>query len=204
VLTLQLLAAILCGGLGGAVFTWFTNRRFRLPPVLRLRLLREQGEKEKNQLPDSSFEEVRYYHVRVSNERRGSTATDVAVFLTRVEEAGSDGLFQVKWIGNIPVRWRNQQASPLTRTIGHDADCDLCCVGKTRWLSLMPLFTPFSLNARRTTACRLLVSLEARSTQIDAAVFLIEIDWDGEWADDDTVMEMHLRFKDRSPELTYK
>jgi hypothetical protein len=198
--TVQLLAAIVCGGLGGAVFTWLTNRRFRLPPVLRLELFREEGEKEKNLQPDNALEDVRYYHVRVSNERRWSPATDVQVFLTRIEEPGPGGLFQVKWVGNIPMRWRNQQAAQLTCTIGHDTDCDLCCVGKSGWLSLMPLFTPFSLEAlaRRTTPCHLLVFLEARSTQTDASAFIIQIEWDGHWADDDAGIKEHLKFRDQS------
>ena len=128
---LQLLAALLCGGLGGAVFTWYTNRPFRRPPVLQLRLLREEGEKGKIKHPDGSFEDARYYHVRVSNtRRRWSPATDAQVVLIRMEEPGPDGAFQVTWVGDVPMRWRNQESSPLTRTIGHEADCDLCCVGE--------------------------------------------------------------------------
>jgi hypothetical protein len=65
-----LLIACLCGGLGGAVFNWYVNRRFRLPPVLRLRLLRDEGEKGKikyssqtqNEI-EERFEDARYYHL---------------------------------------------------------------------------------------------------------------------------------------------
>jgi hypothetical protein len=83
----QLLIACLCSGLGGAVFNWYVNRRFRLPPVLRLRLLRDEGEKGKikyssqtqNEI-EERFEDARYYHLRVSNARRWSPANDVQAF----------------------------------------------------------------------------------------------------------------------------
>jgi hypothetical protein len=82
----QLLIACLCAGLGGAVFNWYVNRRFRLPPVLRLRLLRDEGEKGKikyssptqNEI-EECFEDARYYHAS-QNARRWSPANDVQVF----------------------------------------------------------------------------------------------------------------------------
>jgi hypothetical protein len=93
------------------------------------------------------------------------------------------------------MRWRHQEVSPLTRTIGHDADCDLCCVGKERWLSLLPLIAPLNLDARREQRCRIVVSLQARSNQVDSPIFRIEIAWDGDWDDGDTEMRRHLRIR---------
>jgi hypothetical protein len=190
--SLTLLVAILCGGLGGAVFTWFANRRFRLPPVLQMRLVRREGERGRIRHADGSFENARYYHLRVSNSRRWSPANDVQVFLTRVEEPGPDGMFQVSWVGDVPMRWRNQESSPLTRTIGHEADCDLCCVREGRSLDLQPLITPFSLNAQKNEGCRIALLLQARSTQADSDIHRIEISWDGNWEDGDTEIQRHL------------
>jgi len=196
----QFLTACLCGGLGGAVFTWIVNRRFRQPPVLGLRLLREEGEKGKiryashNGIEERS-EEARYYHIRVSNERRWSPANDVQVFLIRLEEPGPDEALQVMWVGEVPMQWRHQEVSPLTRTIGHDADCDLCSVGKGKWLSLMPLIIPLNLNARRQERCRMVASFLARSTQVDSPILRIEIAWDGDWEDGDIEMQRHLKIR---------
>lgn len=166
---------MLCGGLGGAIFTWITNRKFRLPPALQLRLVRNEGERGRIKRDQGSFENARYYHLRVSNSRRSSPATDVQVILTRLEEPGPDGTYQVAWVGEVPMRWRNQESSPLTRTIGPEADCDLCCVGERRWLSLMPLITPFTMNALKNEQWRVALLLQVRATQADSATFRVEI-----------------------------
>ena len=77
-------------------------------------------------------EDARYYHVRVSNEARWPSATQVQVYLVRVEEPGPDGELQVTWSGEIPIQWTNQQIYPLARTIGPPADIDLCSVVKDK------------------------------------------------------------------------
>jgi hypothetical protein len=169
-------------------------------------LLRDEGEKGKIKYSSQTqngieerFEDARYYHLRVSNARRWSPANDVQVFLVRMEEPGPDGALQVTWVGDVPMRWRNQEVSPLTRTIGHDADCDLCCVGKGKWLSLLPLIVPLSLNARRQERCRIVASLEARSNQTDSPIFRIEMSWDGDWEDGDTEMQRQLKISPLTP-----
>ena len=184
------------------MFTWFVNRRFRQPPVLRLRLFREEGEKgrikytsQKQNGIEEWFEDARYYHLRVSNDRRWSPANGVQVFLVRIEEPGPDSALQVMWVGEVPMQWRHHEVSPLTRTIGPNADCDLCCVGKGKWLSLEPLIIPFNLNARRQERCRMVASLQARSTEVDSPILTIEISWDGDWEDGDIEMQRHLKIR---------
>jgi len=56
-----------------------------------------------------------------------------------------------------------QESAPLTRTIGHEADGDLCCIGKCGWLSLLPLIVPFSLNAHRRQSCRMIAFSGSKS-----------------------------------------
>jgi hypothetical protein len=197
ILALQLLAAVTCGGLGGAIFTWWINRRFRLPPVLTPNLVLDEGERGMIQQQGGGFEDARYYHLRISNSRRWSPATDVQVFLVRVVERGEDGSSQVTWVGDIPMRWRNQESSTLTRTIGPAADCDLCCVGRSGWIQLLPLIIPYSLPVRRTEPCRLVMSMQVRSTQADSPIFSIEISWDGKWDDGDTEIKQHLKIRMR-------
>ena len=129
---ITLVVGILSGGLGGAVFTWIANRRLRLSPAFQLRLLRSEGGRCTIRYDDESVERARYYRTRVSNSRRFSPATDTQIFLTRGEEPAADGNFQVVWVTDVPLRWRNQESSPLIRTIGQDADCDLCLVSERR------------------------------------------------------------------------
>jgi hypothetical protein len=184
-----------CGGLGGAVFNWFVNRRFRLPPVLQLKLLRPEGERTPIRSEDGTLEDARFFHLGLSNERRWSPATEVQVFLTRVGEPGPDERFQVSWVGEVPMRWRNQESSPLTRTVGHEADCDLCYLRRGGALHLLPLIVPNSLQAQRQSKCRLALFLQARSTQADSAVFRAEIAWDGEWEDGDAETQRHITIR---------
>ena len=106
--------------------------------------------------------------------------------MTRVDEPGPDGRFRTVWVNDVPMRWRDQEFSPLTRTLGPGADCDLCCLRKGKVLKLLPLIVPFSLQAQRQTKCRLALFLQARSTQADSPVFRVEIAWDGDWEDGDT------------------
>ena len=117
------------------------------PPVLRVELLSAEGLPEKIHHPEEKkggltavaerFENARYYHLRVSNERRKlSPAKDVRVMLLRVEEPGPGGALQITWTGEMQMRWRNQQLYPLAREIGSEADCDLCTVGQDGWLAL--------------------------------------------------------------------
>jgi hypothetical protein len=145
--------------------------------------------------PDGTTRETvgRWYHLRVTNERRGwSPATQVQVFLLRVEEPDAAGEYKITWVGEIPMRWRHQEASPLTRTIGYPADCDLCSVVKEKWIELHPLVVPLALNAKRREACNLVVTLQARGLETDSNLVRVKIAWDGQWADDAEEMARHM------------
>jgi hypothetical protein len=183
-----------------------TIRALLLPPRLRLKLLRQGGERttltHRNLGVVETIDEVRYYHLHIWNERRWSQAKEVQVYLTRLEEPGPDGDLQIVWFGNVPMRWRDQEFVPILRTIGAVADCDLCRVGRRTGLSLMPLIMPNSLEpfAHRNQRCRLVASLQARSNQADSDVVRIEISWDGLWEEGDTEMQRHLVIKELQPE----
>ena len=76
-------------------------------------------------------------------------------------------------------------------------------VRKQGSLSLVPLFMPNNLRpyADWKGACRLILSLEARSNQIDSELVRIELCWDGIWADGEGEMKEHLQirpFRDRA------
>ena len=79
-----------------------------VPPKLILKLKNTEGSMTPVTLtePDGSTSETRgrWYHVRVSNERRWSPCTQVQVFLLRVEEPDAAGVFKMKWAGEIPIR----------------------------------------------------------------------------------------------------
>ena len=120
-------------------------------PQFNLQLVRSEGERTviRNVDTGALYDDVRYYHARVSNRRRWLTAEEVQVYLTRVEEPGPDDVLQPTWTGNIPMRWRDQEYVPLTRNIGADADIDLFRIERHHGLFLMPLLTPHNLNFHR-------------------------------------------------------
>lgn len=172
------------------------------PPKLSLTLANLDGEKTRvrlawteNNEPKERWEDARYYHIRVTNARRWSPARQVQVVLLHVEEPGADGQFVVSWSGDIPVGWRHQQLFPPFRTIGPEADVDLCSIVKGKWLQLHPLIVPFNLDVVRRQPVTLILSLQARSNECDSAVLRVQVSWDGQWHDGAQEMRRHLVFK---------
>lgn len=172
------------------------------PPRLTLQLLAAEGEKAKVRLawleqgvPKERWEDARYYHLQVSNKRRWSPASNVQVFLMRVEEPGPDGDLQLRWTGDIPMRWRHQEVFPPTRPIGPSADSDLCSVVKGKWLELLPLVAPFNLEIKRREKCLVVLSLQARGNEADSPILRVQISWDGGWEDGAQEMKRHLVVK---------
>jgi hypothetical protein len=167
------------------------------PPTLRIGLLRRLGEKtiavgQQNGVTIRT--DVRFFHLFVWNERRRwSPAHGVQVFLTSIEEVGPNGEFQVAWVGNVPMRWRDQEVVPITATIGSPKHADFFMVAKqNRMLSLMPLIAPNNLRVNWEGKCRFVARFQVRSNEADSQDFRIEVAWDGVWDDGDTEMGNHL------------
>ena len=185
--------AVACGTLLTVLVAVFGDKfraRF-FPPILKLQLVRPKGELTTETGPGGS-DRVRFYHLCVSNGRRWSPAREVQVFLTRIEEPGPNDQLQVRWFGNVPMRWRDQEVVPIMRTIGADADIDFCRVGQKTGLALMPLITPNNLEAKRPGKCRLVASLQARSNEADSEVIRAEVAWDGSWEEGESEMQHHF------------
>jgi hypothetical protein len=186
--------AVALGTLGAVLAALFGDifRSKFLPPLLRLRLLSSEGEKGPIKTTES-WDVARWYHVHVWNERRWSPAKEVQIFLIRLEEQDPSGAFQTVWSGEVPMNWRHQEVSPLTRTIGAEADCDLCRVEqKAKALTLLPLISPYNLNARRNGKCSMIAWVQAKSNRADSPLLRIKISWDGDWDDGEKEMKRHL------------
>lgn len=184
-----------------ALFKEQLQARF-LPPRLRLKLLRKEGEK--TQLKTESgqvVDDVRYYHLQVWNKRRRSPADQVKVYLVRIDEPGPSGKLQQVWVGNVPIRWRDQEFLPPFQTVGAAKDCDFFMVRKKeKALTLMPQFAPNNLKVVREGKCRFAAWLQIRSNEVDSAVMSIEVSWDGLWEDGDAEMLKHLEVGEPKPE----
>ena len=175
---------------------WMRARIFK--PRLILGLVSAVGESTTVQLTPPSgeprTEKARFYHVRVSNSVPWPKASQVQIYLIRIEEPGPDGQLQVKWASEVPIKWKFQEINPLVRTVGPAADCDLCSVIKGKWVELHPLIVPYNLApfVIKRTATDMVVSLEVRSTEVTSGIARFRISWDGQWEDGDTEMTHHL------------
>jgi len=166
------------------------------PPVLKLTIRAKEGEKTTlTDLNGRHLDDARYYYILVSNARRWTPAEQTQVFLTRIEEPEPNGDLHVKWTGEIPIRWRNQEFVPLLRTIGPDSDCDFCRVEKKGVLSLLPLVAANNLPTTWTKACIFVATLQARSNVADSEMFRVLVSWDGGWDDGIEEMKQHFVIK---------
>ena len=198
--------SIAIGTIGAVLVALFRDnlRLLFAPPKLSLKILDAGGYKTKVQLNNPDSEDhipsveapARYYHLLVKNNRRWSTAHQVQVFITRIESPGPDGLLQVDWAGELPLRWRYQESYPITRTLGANAECDLCNIIKGQGLQLMPLIRPNEFPKIWQEKANLVLSLQARSVETDSAVLRVNIDWNGDWEDGQLEMKKHMIIKE--------
>lgn len=168
-----------------ALFAQHFRPKF-FPPILRLRIYDTRGEQAKAHLSHpvspSRMESVVYYHVRVENERRWSTAHNVRVFLLKLERLGVDGKPYIEWSSDgIPLKWQFQEVHPQARAIGHAANVDLVSVVKDKFLELHPLIKPHALDTRYEGGCDIYLTLQARSDEADSPELRVRIAWDGGW-----------------------
>lgn len=192
--------AIALGTIGAVLAALFGQRvhAWLFKPDLVLSLPNPRGEWQRVEIRspngDQRPEDARYYHLRVTNAATWSKATDVQLFLVRLEEPGPDGQLYVKWASEIPLRWKYQEIMPLSRTIGPHADGDLCSVIKNKWVQLHPLILPHNLAdlAVRRGPFEMVVSFQARGAEASSEMKRIRIVWDGQWHDGENEMAQHL------------
>jgi hypothetical protein len=190
-------------GTVGAVIVALFGDYFRsklLPPGLRLSVDSLEGIKTPLQLAwrdevgdlHSRMEDARYWHVRVRNERRWFPAHHVQVLLLQIEEPGPNGAPQIKWAGEAPVLWENQELYSAGRAIGASGRVALCSVVKGKCLALHPLIAPLNMETQRHTACSLILTFQARADEGDSPPLRVRVAWDGKWDDGTQEMRQHL------------
>jgi hypothetical protein len=195
----SVLAAL--GTLSAVVVALFGNviRHRYLPPHLTLSLKNEVGIQGSTTLtaPDGTKRETacRWYHLRVENKNRWSYATQTQVFLLRVESPDAAGHPQLMWDGEVPMRWRYQEAYSTQRTLGPPADVDLCSITKDKWLLIEILFRPEPLRKKYKEPCNLTLTLQAKCIEGDSNILRVRLAWDGKWAEDSVEMKRHAAIR---------
>jgi hypothetical protein len=141
-----------------------------LGPKLTLRLFDPEGEKTSiNGTP------CRWYHLRVTNERRSALARNVRVVLVKVSRPSADG---------------------LVRPTSPHWNADLGFVTKDGIFRLTPVFVPNNLDVVLKAGERLIIEALACSDETESSPLCVELAWDGLWSDDATEMTTHLVVKE--------
>ena len=193
---------IALGTVGAVIVALFGEflRNWLMPPRLRLSVDSLEGVKTPVQLAwhdeggnlQSRMEDGRYWHVRVRNERRWFAAHHVQVLLLQIEEPGPNGAPQIKWAGEAPVLWENQEIYGAGRAVGAAGRVALCSVVGDKWLALHPLIMPLNMDAQRRAACVLTLTFQARGDEGDSPPLRVRVAWDGKWSDGAQEMRQHL------------
>jgi hypothetical protein len=140
---------------------------------------------------------VRYYHLRIQNQRRSAPAKNVRVVLTRFSRAGADGVFREQALtGPLQMKWQFPKISPREQTLGPDQTCDLgFLLQGGPGLNLACWVTPRNLNTTVTANDRIRVELRAVAENAESRPLYVEIAWDGTWVEDSVEMRRHLIVK---------
>lgn len=191
-------AAVAIGTLAAVVVALFGKwlRAKWVPPCLQLSIENHRGTKSpciiSKQGGPATQSESRWYHLKLENARRWSPAPGTDVLLLNLEEEDAAGRFNSIWRGAMPIKWRSFGYLPGGRTVGYPAECDLLSVVRDGGLDIHPVVIEFPMNAHRNTACKFVMTVQARSIDADSNVLRIQIAWDGNWADGNDEMMRHL------------
>lgn len=136
---------------------------------------------------------VRYYHLVVSNSRRWAPARNVIAYMTQMDRSEPDGRWQPAFqTGPVPLPWQFDQHHPGLPLIGYERICDLGFIAKGKPFELARRFQPYSLDPKLGAKQQLRAHVIAVADNGQSEPAVVEIAWDGEWADGATEMGAHL------------
>lgn len=186
----MLINALVAIGTIGAVIVALFGKKF-FPPKLELTLVSPNGELTGWKNKEGKQEYARFYHVRVSNERRWSPATDVSMHIIAMLEERADHELHEDWRGDIQITWRFRSNYPQPTRVGKAVDYDIVSVNDQGYVSLHPIAAASSFRKVRNGKCRFTILLQAKSAEGDSDVAKANISWDGTW-DETEAMAKHF------------
>ena len=140
----------------------------------------------------------RWYHLQVQNIRRMSRATDAQVCLTAVGIPNAAGQIVTRTTGAIPLKIRHEGIVRPGRIVGPPVEWDLCSVYREFLPNGPPVFelqtivAPTDITVQNDQPFRMVLTLQARSIEVDSNILQIELVWNGQWADDTDQMANNL------------
>lgn len=169
---------------------------WRRRPKLKIELGDGDGLLFESTSASSPGEQIRLFHLLISNETRWPD-DKVHVFVDLIEERADDGEWRdVYKEGRLPLRWQFCTKIPGGRRIGGTYRCDFLRIGEKRGLWLDLDFTTSSLRDAHCSplgeaVCRR-VTLVAVGDSSESDPLTVTIKYDGEWHADADEMANHL------------
>lgn len=138
---------------------------------------------------------VYYYHLRISNDRKGTIAKNVRVLISSIEWGPQNGRREKLVSFDTQLEWKNSARVPQFLSIGPDALCDLGYlpqVGGFRFaVPLKPNNFPDAIGPNESAKLEIMAAADnAQSRPI-----IVEILWDGEWPKNKEDAKNHLKIK---------
>jgi hypothetical protein len=149
-------------------------------PRLRIALAEGAGVPEPRRIGRST-KTVTYHRLHVGNTARYSVATEVQVFITKIERREPTGQMHTEFIGMAPLAWQHQPPAANTRNVGSStvAAVDLLYLTSDT-LHLTPLDpAPESLGVGALAGKHFWVTLVARGLNAESPPVRLELDWSG-------------------------
>jgi hypothetical protein len=161
-------------------------------PKLKVSLLNPMGEL--NPLNDGR--QCRNYHLKVTNNRKGTPAHNVQVFLKIFRSAADGTLVDRSFSGPLQLTWQFPEYHPQLLLIGPDRLCDLGRIIRGNPFELMLYFTPNNFTKYVEANQKIQVEVVAVADNGESEPTRIEIAWDGNWSDDTVEMSRNLVVKE--------
>jgi hypothetical protein len=195
-------AATFLAVLAALFLDWFRARFF--PPRLVVSLVSARGS-----VPATAFITVtpnqapfqtlsRWYHLKVENNRRMSRASEVQVYLLEIGLPNAAGQIVTRSTGAIPFKVRHEGIVRPGRIIGPPVEFDLCSVfreaqqGGAPFFQLQTVVAPTDITVQHQQQFRMVLTLQARSIEVDSNIVNLDIAWNGQWSDDTDAMANFL------------
>lgn len=164
-------------------------------PILRLTLNRPEGELANYSVVGEQW--ARFYHLRVSNERKPVPAINVRVVIKDILKPNSKG----EWVSEHLSGWLTLQWQPgqldkdaVTATIGQHLICDFGRIDKNSdRFQLTPRFAVSPFSGFILAHQKMRVIVQAVTDIYESNELCLEIYWKGEWSDDATTMSELLK-----------
>lgn len=168
-----------------------------LGPKLVLKLHDPQGESIDVLTESGKPIPSRYYHLRVSNKKRWSQATNVRIVITGLARPAADGrLVSQPLSGPLQLMWRFTNFHLLYSIVGPDDICDLGHLFRGDNFRLTPYVFPSNFTGILDPNQRMRVEVKAVGDNAESKPICIDISWDGNWSDDTLDMAKHLVVKE--------